>query len=200
MLFLAKFYNMETLIILWLLFFISHSALATSKAKAYFQDKLKDKFKHYRLIYNGISVFLLLWIVYELFTSVQFFLFDPTLLTFSLGALIAMGGFLILQETAKSFNIKAFLGFEGAGEETQELLNTEGMYQLVRHPLYFGTFLLFIGLFWIIPSEQIALSVAMSIIYIVVGIEYEEKKLRNTYGQAYEDYAKDKKKFIPFVY
>lgn len=190
---------METLIVLWLLFFISHSALATTKAKAYFQNKLKEKFKHYRLIYNGISAFFLLWIIYELFTSVQSLFFEPTLLTFSLGFMIAMAGFLIMQETAKSFNIRAFLGFEGAGEESRGL-NTEGVYQLVRHPLYFGTFLLLIGLFWIIPSEQIALSVVMAVIYIVVGIEFEEKKLRNTYGQAYDDYARDKKKFIPFFY
>jgi methanethiol S-methyltransferase len=190
---------METLIVLWLLFFISHSAMATTKVKAFFQDKLKDNFKHYRLIYNGVSAFLLLWIVYELYYSVQDFLFDPSLITFSLGFMIAMAGFLVLQATAKNYNLRAFLGLDTAGEESQGL-NTEGVYQLVRHPLYFGIFLLLIGLFWVIPSEQIALSVVMAIIYIVVGIEFEEKKLRNLYGQAYSDYADDKKKFIPFIY
>lgn len=190
---------MEVLILLWLLFFISHSALATTKAKAYFYDKLKDKIKYYRLIYNGISAFILLLIVYEIYTTLQTFFFEPTLLTFSLGFMIAIAGFLILHETAKSYNIRAFLGFDTAGNESQGL-NTEGVYQLVRHPLYFGIFLLLVGLFWIIPSEEIMLSVVMSIIYIVVGIEFEEKKLRNIYGQAYDDYAKDKKKFIPFIY
>jgi methanethiol S-methyltransferase len=199
MLFLAKFFNMETLISLWLLFFISHSALATRQAKSYCQVKLKEKFKYYRLMYNGISVFFLLWIILELFSSVQDFLFDPSLLTFGLGIMIAMAGLLILQEVVKHYNIRAFLGLDRGGEEAQGL-NTEGVYRLVRHPLYFGTFILLIGLFWIIPSEQIALSVVMAIIYIVIGIEFEEKKLRNTYGQAYDDYAQDKKKFIPFVY
>jgi methanethiol S-methyltransferase len=190
---------METLIVLWLLFFISHSALATTKAKAFFQDKLKNNFKHYRLIYNGISAFFLLWIVYELFYTVQDFFFDPSLITFVLGIMIAMAGFLVLQATAKNYNLRAFFGLDTAGEESQGL-NTEGIYQLVRHPLYFGIFLLFMGLFWIIPSEQIAFSVVMSILYIGVGIEFEEKKLQNLYGQAYQDYAEGKKKFIPFIY
>jgi methanethiol S-methyltransferase len=200
MLFLAKFFNMETLIILWLLFFISHSALATSKAKAYFQDKLKDKLKHYRLIYNGISTFLLLLIFLKIFTTKQLFpFFDPTLLTCGLGFLIMMLGFLVMQETFKSYNLRAFIGLDVVGEESKGL-NTEGVYHYLRHPLYFGIFIFLIGLVWTIPSEDMILSVIASIIYIVVGIEYEEKKLRATYGQAYDDYAKDKKKFIPFVY
>lgn len=190
---------MEILIVLWLLFFISHSALATTKAKAYFHNKLKNKIKYYRLIYNGISAFFLLMIVYVLFTTVQTFFFEPTLLTFSLGFMITMSGFLVLQETAKNYNIRAFLGFDTAGNESQGL-NTEGVYQLVRHPLYLGISLLLVGLFWIIPSEEIMLSVVISLIYIVVGIEFEEKKLRAIYGQAYDDYAKNKKKFIPFIY
>jgi methanethiol S-methyltransferase len=200
MLFLAKFFNMETLIILWLLFFISHSALATSKAKAYFQDKLKNKSKHYRLIYNGISAFLLLLIFLKIFTTKQLFpFFDPTLLTCGLGFLIMMMGFLVMQETFKSYNLRAFLGLEVVEEESKGL-NTGGVYHFIRHPLYFGIFIFLIGLVWTIPSEDMILSVIASVIYIVVGIEYEEKKLKVTYGQAYEDYAKDKKKFIPFLY
>ena len=46
----------------------------------------------------------------------------------------------------------------------------------------------------------VLLSVVLSTIYIIISIEFEEKKLRQTYGRAYDDYAFKKKKFILLVY
>ena len=190
---------MEILIVLWLLFFISHSVLATPSVKAYFKIKLKEKFIHYRLYYNIIAAVLLLLIVLQIFNTKQQFFFEMTLLTYSLGFTLVMAGFIVAQEAFNKMNMRAFFGLDTAGEESQGLI-TEGVYKIVRHPLYFGLFLFLIGLFWIIPSEDIALCVVLSIVYIAIGIEFEEMKLRQTFGEAYKEYAKNKSKFIPFVY
>jgi methanethiol S-methyltransferase len=107
-------------------------------------------------------------------------------------------GLLILALTFKRINILSFLGLS-QNKESEGLI-TEGVYQIVRHPLYFGLFLVLMGCFFNVPTQSILFSVVMSIIYIVIGIEFEEKKLRRIFGEEYVKFALNKKKFIPFIY
>jgi methanethiol S-methyltransferase len=190
--------KMIQLTILWLLFFITHSGFATTSVKAFFQDKLKEKYKYYRLFYNGLSLVIIFWIFIALLhLDTPTVLADNALIT-SFGFDLMLFGFAVLVLTFEHIHLLSFLGLS-QNEESEGLI-TEGVYQYVRHPLYSGLFLILVGWFLSMPTQSVLLSVGMSILYIVIGIEFEEKKLRRIFGEEYVKFAFGKKKFIPFVY
>jgi protein-S-isoprenylcysteine O-methyltransferase Ste14 len=66
-------------------------------------------------------------------------------------------------------------------------LNVSGLHGVVRHPLMTGLLLAF----WATPrmgASHLVFALAMSG-YIAVGIAFEERDLRRTFGAAYDDYA-----------
>ena len=190
---------MLTLVILWLLFFISHSLLAATAVKNFFAKTLKNGFKYYRFVYSVISLLLILAIVLELWRGESEDIFESIAFFQYMGATLLMAGLYVMVAAFKRIDFFTFLGLS-TKEESPTGLITEGWYKVVRHPLYWGIFLFLNGILFIKPTGAVLLSVVLSIIYIIIGIEFEEKKLRQTYGQAYDDYAFKKKKFIPLVY
>jgi protein-S-isoprenylcysteine O-methyltransferase Ste14 len=187
---------MIKLILLWLLFFFSHSFLATPSVKTALEPIFKNK---YRLFYNGVAAILMALIMYHLLRmrSNDVFIAPPFLKWLGQTILTIGAGISIM--AFKEININSFLGLSSADESSGKLI-TEGVYALVRHPLYFGLTLSSIGIFLIVPTDSILLSVVFSILYIIIGIEFEEKKLRQQFGTAYDDFARGKKKFLPYLY
>lgn len=194
----GKICKMIILIALWLLFFISHSLLAATKVKAFFENKMKIAPPQYRLLYNAVAAFFLIGIVFQLLKMPSEKIFERTYFTFGIGCGFVVVSLGLLKLAFKNINLSAFLGFS-ANSESSGLVTT-GLYTLVRHPLYFGSTVFFIGIFLVQPTWTIAVSVGFSIVYIIIGIEFEERKLRQVFGSEYEDYARGKKKFLPFVY
>lgn len=82
-------------------------------------------------------------------------------------------------------------------KEKQELVTT-GIYKYVRHPIYGGIALMFIGGEMIVQSY---LLFAYLFIYIAAYIQatWEEQLLLNHFGEKYKTYMKTSKRFIPFV-
>lgn len=66
-------------------------------------------------------------------------------------------------------------------------LQTGGLYALVRHPLLSGTVLAF----WATPRMGAShlLFALVSTAYVVVGMRFEERDLRRTFGESYDAYA-----------
>lgn len=190
---------MFTLIILWLSFGISHSLLAATNVRAFFEKLTPNNPNYFRLIYNGISLFLLYLIVVKTIELNELMpILDNYFLIKIIGGALILSGFYVLFGVAQQMNLLAFFGFKK--EEITEGLLTGGWYKLVRHPLYFGTILLFLGVFFVFPTYGVFISLVFSQLYVLIGIEFEEKKLRRVFGQDYIDFSKGKKKFIPFVY
>jgi protein-S-isoprenylcysteine O-methyltransferase Ste14 len=78
-------------------------------------------------------------------------------------------------------------------------LITTGVYGLVRHPIYAGTILTFLGviLFFeaMIPLLYFPISVGL---YFIMTV-YEEKSLMAEYGREYNEYQKKvRKRIIPY--
>jgi methanethiol S-methyltransferase len=190
---------MAILSILWLIFGVSHSLLAATKVRAFFEKLSNNKPHLFRLIYNAISLVLLYFIANKTMELNELMpILSDYFLVKLIGIALILSSVFVLFGVAKQMDLLAFFGFKN--EEINDELMTGGWYKIVRHPLYFGLFLLFLGVFCVFPTLGIAVSVAFSQLYVVIGIEFEERKLRRIFGQQYVDFSIGKKKFIPFVY
>jgi methanethiol S-methyltransferase len=187
---------MIKLTILWLLFFFSHSFLATPSVKTILEPVFKT---NYRLFYNAVAAVLMTLIICHLLRMRSEYVLNPPVFLKWIGVLLLLPSVWILKEAFKNMNLSSFLGFSKTDESGGRLI-TEGVYQWVRHPLYFGTTLFFIALFLMIPTDSILLSIVFGFVYIIIGIEFEEAKLRQIFGEEYTQYVRGKKKFLPFLY
>jgi len=83
-----------------------------------------------------------------------------------------------------------------------EKLTTSGPYAHVRHPLYLGTFFIFIGF---LVMLRVNWGVALLLIGVVMGLVYrstiskEEKMLVDKFGEGYLDYRKAVPALFPKV-
>jgi len=74
-------------------------------------------------------------------------------------------------------------------------LNTSGLYRLVRHPIYVGSF---IG-FWATPDMTVGhlLFAVAATVYTVAGARLEERDLVRTFGDGYRRYQRDVRMLLP---
>ena len=79
------------------------------------------------------------------------------------------------------------------------MLQITGPYRWVRHPLYLGWLLAVLGTAHMTGDRL--LFAAMSSIYLLAAIPWEERSLVRTFGQQYEDYKRQVRwRVVPFVY
>lgn len=74
-------------------------------------------------------------------------------------------------------------------------LVSSGLYRWVRHPLYTSAFLLL----WAAPElswNTLAFNLGVTA-YLIIGSVYEEQKLRDEFGSAYDEYHRRTPAFLP---
>ena len=76
----------------------------------------------------------------------------------------------------------------------------DGLYKHVRHPLYLGEILRNLGLVVIFSSVYAILIVLLASIFLFFRIEIEERMLGVEFGEEYEEYKRNTKKMIPYIY
>ncbi|MBD3223985.1 MAG: DUF1295 domain-containing protein [Caldithrix sp.] len=83
-------------------------------------------------------------------------------------------------------------------KQVAESLNNTGIYSVVRHPLYLGNFLIWLGVAFY-PHQWwfIVLAILLFWIYYEQIMFAEEAFLRQKFGQDYEQWAKQTPAFIP---
>jgi protein-S-isoprenylcysteine O-methyltransferase Ste14 len=82
-----------------------------------------------------------------------------------------------------------------------QVLITEGIYGIVRHPIYLGDLVLFVAAGVAVSNSLVLLAVsASSIPAYFVRMRQEERMMVESYGSAYVEYKKRTKKLIPLVY
>ncbi len=192
------------IILLFALFGITHTYLASIKTKKIFVYHFKELLPFYRLFYNVVSL-VSLWMIYEYSPRPNVIVYDlkaPFDILILVPQFAALIGFIW---TLKYFSSKEFLGinqivrwykknynFEELDE--QLTLRIEGPYRYSRHPLYFFSivFLVFrpvMDLFYLTALICI-------ILYFYIGSFYEEKKLVEVFGEEYKEY----KKYVPSIF
>ncbi|MBC7916122.1 MAG: DUF1295 domain-containing protein [Pyrinomonadaceae bacterium] len=105
---------------------------------------------------------------------------------------------LFVRAITVGFTPKGTSGRNTAGGQLAEVLNQTGIYSTVRHPLYLGNFLMWLGLFLYLSIWWFVVicSLAYWIYYERIMIA-EEEFLRKKYGVTYESWASKTPAFIP---
>jgi protein-S-isoprenylcysteine O-methyltransferase Ste14 len=181
------------LVLAWAFYFFIHSFLASNESKNWVARKLPTSFRYYRIVYNVIALTGLLPLIYwSMSSSIR--LLDAI---WPIGIiLMAVGSFLLIQ----AFRVFDGAEFIGLKEETKPQLVQIGMYRYVRHPLYFATIVLILGLFFLFPTQKMLLTLLVSYIYIGIGHRLEERKLIGIFGEEYRAYQRRVKALIPYIY
>jgi protein-S-isoprenylcysteine O-methyltransferase Ste14 len=83
-------------------------------------------------------------------------------------------------------------------EQIADTLNTSGMYSIVRHPLYLGNFIIWLGISLFAHQWKLTLICILSFwVYYERIMFAEEAYLIRKFGKVYEDWASETPAFIP---
>lgn len=83
-------------------------------------------------------------------------------------------------------------------EQVADVLNSSGIYSIVRHPLYLGNYLMWIGIVLFTKNMWFAFSVSLAYWLYYERIMFaEERFLERKFGQAYLDWSLKAPAFIP---
>ncbi len=187
---------MFILILLWGIYFFLHSFMASVTVKTRITNVLGCSQKNYRLAYNLFNIITLILLVFLLLKTPSSLFYKGNPVLEVIGILVLFLGFLIMIFAVKNYDLSAFFGFRN---ETSMALQVKGIHKYVRHPLYSGTLLLFLGICIAWPEIKNWILFLLMFIYILVGIKLEEKKLITIYGDEYRSYQKKAKQLIPYI-
>jgi len=107
-----------------------------------------------------------------------------------LSAYVGIEGFLVLKRKGRS----------GKDFEATTVLVKSNIYKYIRHPLYLSLFLLGTGTMLKDPGlPQIVLG-SVNAICVYFTAKIEEKEMSARFGDAYSDYIKETRMFIPLLF
>jgi protein-S-isoprenylcysteine O-methyltransferase Ste14 len=182
-----------------LLWGVIHSILASNAIKTWLTRLIGQRLmRGYRLSYNAFSLLSFLPILYlvaalpdEPLYSVPVPISYAMILGQGVAAILLLVG--VLQTDTLSF-----VGLRQLFEEERPTkFVTNGLYHLVRHPLYTAG-LLFLWLSPQVTVNSFTLYVGATI-YIFIGAYFEERKLVREFGAAYAEYKSKTPMLIPWL-
>jgi protein-S-isoprenylcysteine O-methyltransferase Ste14 len=182
----------------WIVFYSGHTLLASLKIKRKLRQWMQSSYKWYRLTYSLFSTVFFLGLFIFAGTISPDWIFIPANGSTYLGFMLATFGTIISVKSMKVISKGRFIGWSLRDDlsNPEELIN-DGLYQYIRHPLYAGLLLIFIGYFLYVPNLASLIHLMALLFYLPPGIYYEEKKLLFLHGQAYADYQKTVPPLIP---
>jgi protein-S-isoprenylcysteine O-methyltransferase Ste14 len=182
-----------------LLWGLIHSILASLSFKSFLANALgKSLMRGYRLFYNAfafVSFLPILWLVATLPNAPFYSIPAPISYVMLLGQ---AGGLVMLMVGVLQTDALSFLGLRQLmREEKPAVFVTNGLYRLVRHPLYSAGLLIV----WLSPQVSLNLLTMFvgATVYILVGVSFEERKLLRKFGQSYADYKSHTPMLIPWT-
>ncbi len=178
----------------WGVFYALHSALLLPKVR----DSVGVTPRTYRIFYNLISLFTLGLVLVIGAVIPSPLVMVPGSIHFYVGLMMATMGIFIIKRAFRNYSTGVFLGLKP--EKGEEQLVTTGLQKKVRHPLYSGTILIFLGYFTYNPLLSSFVSLLALVIYLPIGIRLEEQKLIKKFGQAYLDYREAVPAIFPKVF
>ena len=198
-------FDVLIIIFLFMLFGVSHTILASNKAKKIIIEIAGEKIAFYRFFYNLFSLFIFLamykimpkpdLIIYEIGSPYNLFILGLKLL--SGAGLIWAASYISLKEFIGISQIKRFFNNEYNVEELDEHseLIIKGPFKFTRHPIYLFS-ILFLGFRASMDLFYLTFFVCLTI-YFIVGSIFEERKLISKFGVTYIRYQKETPRILP---
>ena len=185
------------LIILWIVYYAVHSLLASTIAKQFFKNNLSTLYRYYRLGYSIFATITLAWLLYFQYSFKSPVLIRIGWIKYVSFFILVLPGLLLMGGSIKKY----FMSLSGVRSIYQPVpvseLKMDGIHRYMRHPLYTGTILFVCGLFFIFPYLNNLIAVVLLILYVFIGIYFEEKKLIKEFGNNYRSYMLNVPKLIP---
>lgn len=194
---------MIPLVLLWVLFFFSHSALAANSVKNAARRLLPTFYRFYRLTYNAFSLLFLAAILYIIFYRHELnYVFKPNRISSVAAMAFLISGAVVTMLSFRSYDLREFTGIKQLKEKTPQpsKLVIKGLNTYVRHPLHFGLLLFVLGFFLWQPTQMNLVSLIIIYCYLYIGIKLEEKKLVEEFGDEYRAYQQRAKMLVPFLF
>ena len=187
------------LIILWLLYFAIHSLLASLAFKKWFQEHFQSVMPWYRVIFNSVSVLLLVPPLLYMQANRGRMLWEWQGTWFYLANLLAILAILGFLWTMRSYDGDEFLGIRQVREQRSSIADDETfklspMHRYVRHPWY----ALSLVLIWTRDMDTgLFITALMISLYFIIGLRLEERKLVAYHGERYRRYRQQVPALVP---
>jgi Putative protein-S-isoprenylcysteine methyltransferase len=180
------------LAILWVLYGVLHSLLATSWVKRVFGHS-----RYYTFMYSVFATLSLAAILVYQLSIPPISLWIMPLWAQLLLLLPLLAGLFIMAALIKKY----FFALSGISafykNQAPVKLELDGWHRYVRHPLYAGTLLFIWSLFFIFPLLSNLIACTIITLYTLAGTVLEEKKLVAQFGEAYSHYQQRVPMLIP---
>ncbi|MBT8386582.1 MAG: hypothetical protein KJO12_04155 [Ignavibacteria bacterium] len=192
------------IILLFGLYALIHSYLASIKVKEWFKKNIGVLIAFYRLGYN-IFALASLYLIYELSPKPHLIIYDlpnPYDLIILVPQFLALAGlfwafkYICFKEFLGLNQVKRYFEKNYSSELDENLtLQLEGPFRYTRHPVYFFSILILLfrptmDLFYLVFFLCL-------VIYFYIGSYFEEEKLAKHFGEIYTDYRKSVPKIFP---
>lgn len=202
------FFDVLIITVVFLLFGVSHTILASNKLKEKLVDLIGEKIAFYRLFYN-LSSLIILIVILEITPKPDIIIYDLEspydLIIFGLQVLSLFGFFW----ASKGIGIKEFLGisqiyryldntYDVKELDEKSTLKLDGAYKFSRHPIYLFS-ILFLALRPTMDLFYLVMFICFTV-YFYIGSIYEEKKLVNKFGVEYVEYQKKVPRIFPIKF
>jgi methanethiol S-methyltransferase len=199
---------MIPILLTMLIFGVIHSLLAESGVKQAFQNRFGAYAYHgfYRLLYNLFTIVTLLPVVFIMLSSPGHIIWQVDGPLAWVLRVIQLIGLIGLSISLLQIDLGQFLGLKQLRAYLRqqplplplEPLQTNGLYSLVRHPLYLFSLMLI----WPLQTTTeslLAFNIAATL-YFVLGSLLEERRLLALFGQDYADYQQRVPWLIPLPF
>jgi protein-S-isoprenylcysteine O-methyltransferase Ste14 len=181
----------------WIAFCILHSILASLWFKKKIETNIGLSMKWYRPFYVLFAFISFGAVLFYQFSLSSVVIYKMNYVTIISGGTIALAGLVIMIICiVKYFSLLSGLRNLFYNEPNNKLMK-DGLHRIVRHPLYFGTFVFIWGLFIVLPYLSLLICNLVVTIYTLIGIRFEEAKLEKEFGESYKQYKARVPMIIP---
>jgi protein-S-isoprenylcysteine O-methyltransferase Ste14 len=186
-------------VVLFSIFALHHSIFARTGLRQWVQTRVSGRYERSLYVWISSLLFIAVYILWRPVPTVSWAVTGPAFVAFTATQVV---GILLSVGSARRLDVLDLAGVnQGFDRPTSRPagLVSDGVYGVVRHPIYLGWLLLV----WPAPvmTGTRLVFAAVSTAYLVAAVPFEERSLRRLFGPEYDAYARRVRwKMLPFVY